>query len=72
MNYFHSFSMKTVILLFDGELKLIDSPEDFLTAHEQSIEGMTALAIDSGRYVELRSGLYQEKKQGTKTHFNHR
>jgi glucose-1-phosphate thymidylyltransferase len=52
--------------IFDGELTLIDSPEDFLTAHEQSIEGMTALAIDSGRYIELRSGLYQEKKQGTK------
>ncbi len=52
--------------IIDGELKLIDSPEDFLTAHEQSIEGMTALAIDSGNYVELRSGLYQERKLGQK------
>ena len=48
--------------VIDGELKLIDSPEDFLTAHEQSIEGMTALAIDSGHYVELRSGLYQKRR----------
>jgi len=52
--------------VIDGELTLIDSPEDFLTAHEQSIEGMTALAIDSGHYVELRPGLYQKKKSSQK------
>ena len=52
--------------VIDGDLKLIDSPEDFLTAHEQSIEGMIALAIDSGNYVELRPGLYQKRTPGTK------
>ena len=52
--------------IIDGELKLIDSPEDFLTAHEQSIDGMTALAIDSGHYVELRPGLYQKRNSSQK------
>ena len=52
--------------VFDDELKLIDSPEDFLTAHEQSIEGMIALTIDSGHYVELRPGLYQKRNSGHK------
>ena len=47
--------------IIDGELDLIESPEDFLTAHEQVIEGMAALAIDSGNYIELQPGLYQEK-----------
>ncbi len=47
--------------IIDDELELIESPEDFLTAHEQVIEGMAALAIDSGHFIELRPGLYQEK-----------
>lgn len=58
---------KKNVPVIDGDLKLIDSPEDFLTAHEQSIEGMTALAIDSGNYVELRPGLYQKRTPGTKS-----
>ncbi len=52
--------------IIDGELDLIESPEDFLTAHEQVIDGMAALAIDSGHYIELRPGLYQEKNTGLK------
>ena len=52
--------------IIDGELDLIESPEDFLTAHERVIEGMAALAIDSGHYIELRPGLYQEKNTGLK------
>ena len=52
--------------IIDGELDLIESPEDFLTAHEQVIDGMAALAIDSGHYIELRPGLYQEKNIGLK------
>ncbi len=46
----------------DNELQLIKSPEDFLTAHEETIEQMIELAIDSGQYIEVRPGIFQQKK----------
>ena len=51
----------------DNELQLIKSPEDFLTAHEETIEEMTELAIDSGQYIELRPGIFQKKKIDSST-----
>jgi UDP-N-acetylglucosamine diphosphorylase/glucosamine-1-phosphate N-acetyltransferase len=42
-------------------LTLLNSPGDLLDAHEESLEEMLAAAIDSGRYVEPRPGLYLEK-----------
>ncbi len=53
--------------LIDDELQLIKSPEDFLTAHEETIEDMTELAIDSGRYIEVRPGIFQKKKIDSST-----
>jgi glucose-1-phosphate thymidylyltransferase len=46
----------------DNELQLIKSPEDFLTAHEKTIGDMIELAIDSGKYIELRPGIFQNSK----------
>jgi hypothetical protein len=42
-------------------LTLLNRPGDLLDAHEESLEEMLAAAIDSGRYVEPRPGLYLEK-----------
>ena len=47
----------------DSELQLIQSPQDFLTAHEDSIEDMMALAIDSGQYIESQPGLFLKKQR---------
>ena len=43
-----------------------DPIDETVLANEQVIDGMAALAIDSGHYIELRPGLYQEKNTGLK------
>ena len=53
--------------LIDSELQLIQSPQDFLTAHENSIDDMVALAIDSGQYIESRPGLFLKRKGDSDT-----
>ncbi len=45
----------------DASLALLDTPTDLLNAHEESLEAMLAVALDSGRYVEQRPGLYLEQ-----------
>ena len=44
-----------------ASLALLETPADLLDAHEQSLEAMLAVAIDSGRYVEHRPGLFLEQ-----------
>ena len=44
----------------DASLALLSSPGDLLNAHEDSLEEMLAVALDSGRYTEQRPGLYLE------------
>jgi len=48
----------------DASLTLLETPADLLNAHEQSLEAMLAVALDSGRYVEQRPGLYLEQVSG--------
>lgn len=49
----------------DASLTLLDTPTDLLNAHEESLEAMLAVALDSGRYVEQRPGLFLEQVAAT-------
>jgi UDP-N-acetylglucosamine diphosphorylase/glucosamine-1-phosphate N-acetyltransferase len=40
------------------ELEMVSRPHDLLGAHERAIEGTLAMEIDTGRYREIRPGLF--------------
>jgi hypothetical protein len=42
----------------DSELELLHQPHDVASAHEQAITGSLAMLIDSGRFHEVRPGLF--------------
>lgn len=42
----------------DTDLDLIDQAHDIVAAHERSLEGMLAVALDGGAYREMRPGLF--------------
>ena len=42
----------------DYELELLHQPHDVASAHEQAITGSLAMLIDSGRFHEVRPGLF--------------
>jgi len=42
----------------DASLELLVQPHDVVTAHEQAIADSLAMRIDSGRYDEIRPGLF--------------
>ncbi len=42
----------------DATLQLLTQPHEILAAHEDAIQGSLAARIDSGRFVELRPGLF--------------
>ena len=50
-----------------NELQLIKSPEDFLTAHEETIGEMIELAITTGQYIESRPGIFQKREIDSNT-----
>ena len=47
---------------FDTRLDLLQIPADLLTAHEDSLEAMLTVALDSGHYIEHRPGLFLEQQ----------
>jgi glucose-1-phosphate thymidylyltransferase len=42
----------------DAALELLHEPHEIISAHEQSLTGSLAMLIDSGRFRELRPGLF--------------
>lgn len=42
----------------DGALDLLHQPHDVISAHEQAIAGSLAILIDTGRFHEVRPGLF--------------
>lgn len=42
----------------DCGLELLHEPHDIVTAHEWAMPGLLAMVIDSGRYNEVKSGLF--------------
>lgn len=56
-----AFAAEAGLPRLDTLLTLLETPADLLNAHENSLEAMLAVALDSGRYVEQRPGLYLEQ-----------
>jgi UDP-N-acetylglucosamine diphosphorylase/glucosamine-1-phosphate N-acetyltransferase len=52
---------ETELPRLDASLPLLETPADLLTAHEEGLEAMLAVALDSGRYIEQCPGLFLEQ-----------